>query len=120
MFMTPSCTPIVRHLIERYLGMIRGVQQQSAKRLDVAALLFAQPHHYSETLFALPHLRGGPAAERCLDHILDVGDIDAVSCGPCTVDLHLQLRHPARAINKGAADAANGRDELQQLGRSSF
>ena len=97
----------LRHLIERYLRVIGRVEQQASQRVDVAALLFAQPDDHSESLLAFPHLRRGPAAERSLDDVLDVGNVQAVARSTFAIDLDLQLRNASGAVDESAADAAN-------------
>ena len=110
----------LRHLVQRHLRTVGRVEQQVAQRVDVAALLFAQPHDHVETPLAFPDLGRRPAAERGLDDVLDVGDVQSIAGGAFTVDLDLQLRNAAGAVDEGAADASDRRDELQALRRSSL
>ena len=71
-----------------------------------APRLGRQPHDDAEPLLAFPDLGGLLAAERGLDRVLDVGDVQAIAGGALPIDRDLQLRHLSGAIDEGARDAA--------------
>ena len=70
-----------------------------------APRLGRQPHDDAEALLALPDLGRVLAAERGLDRVLDVGDVQAVAGGALPIDRDLQLRHLAGAIDERARHA---------------
>src|SRR5207302_3465714 len=70
-----------------------------------------------ELPFTFPELRRRLAAERGLDDVFDVGDVQAVPRGALPIDLDLQLRHQPGAIDERPRDAADRRDRPQHLVR---
>ena len=95
--------------------MVRRIEQQVTKRVNIAALLLAHPDYNSEALLTFPDLRRRPPPERRFDHILDVGDVQSVARRALPVDFDLQLRNTAGAIDKGAADTADRGDQLKHF-----
>src|SRR6267142_1666579 len=89
---------------ERHVGTARRGDQQILHAREVA-LFFGQAHRHGEAALAFPHPRHRLAAERALDHVLHVGDVDAVARGARAIDAHLYLRQLAQAVDEGARDA---------------
>ena len=116
MFIAP---PTVRKLAtsdERHVGAVRRRHEQ-ALHARQRALRLVQPHDHAEALLALPHLRRLLAAERRLDHVLDVGDVEAVARRARAVDLDLDLRQLAQPVDEGARDARHVLHLLEDLER---
>src|SRR5262249_5798347 len=80
------------HLRQRDARPARTVDEHVPDGLRIAPLLLAEAHNHGEAALALPQLGGGFPAERRLDHVLDVGDVEAVARGARAIDLDLQLR----------------------------
>ena len=69
--------------------------EQAADRVDVAAEGLLETHGDVEPADALEHLARLLAADRRLDRLLHVLDVDAVARDGVAVDLDLELRLPA-------------------------
>ena len=64
---------------------------------------------------ALPELRRGSSAEANLDLVLDVADVEAVARGSRAIDVQLDLRYIAGAVDERASDAGDRVDLRQNL-----
>src|SRR5919198_860881 len=101
---------------ERHVGAGRRRNEQLLHARELALLLL-QTHGDREAALAFPHLRHRLAAERALDHVLHVADVDAVARGARPVDAHLDLRQLAQAIDEAARHARHGLHLLQYRDR---
>ena len=106
MFMLPPLTLKVATCSERHVQAVRCVDQQILQVGRVAApssgkrtttLKCFSPSQIS--VAALPPSRG-------FDHVLDVGNVQAITGGALAVDLDHALRHFAGAVDEGRGDHA--------------
>ena len=70
---------------------MRGLDLEPAQRVGIVAERVRQPNGDGEALLADQHLGELFAAVQGFDHLLNVGDVDAIPCGGGTIDADLQL-----------------------------
>ena len=113
MFIAPSLTAMSATSASRTWAPSAVSTQDLAHVVGVGPRVGRQSHDDAEALLALPDLGRVLAAERGLDRVLDVGDVEPVSGGARPIDGDLQLRHLPGAIDEGAGDARRGRHRVE-------
>ena len=78
-------------------------------------VLLTQSNGHAEAAITLPHLGRDLPAERRLDDVFDIGDVEAVTRSARPIDFNLQLRHLARPVHERARDAWNGLNRVKHL-----
>ena len=89
-----------RELAERNLRAGRRRHEDRANGLQAAAVRRGPTHHQVEMLLAFVYLRHGHAADRRLDHVHDVADVQAVASQRLAIGHDADVR-----LTEGAEDA---------------
>jgi len=104
----------VRELSERHPGPVPHGDQQTADCGRIGPRLGDEARHDVEVPIALEDARDGAAADRQVDHVLHVADVDAVPCHGVAVDADAELR--LVAWNRRYASLFDYPAELLQVG----
>ena len=88
------------------------VHRDAGDVVRVVAQVLGEPEHDVVALLPLDHLREGPAADRDLDHFLDVGDVHAVASAGPAVDLDLEVGLADDVKDADVLDAADAPENV--------
>ena len=104
-----------RDLIQPDLLLSGRLQQQIAHRIQVVPVRRRQSHGNRETALSLDHLGNAMAACRGVDHLLNIGHVQAVAreCRP--IDLNAQFRHSGQHFRLRIGGARDGLQDLERF-----
>ena len=94
----PMVIPNVRNVAERNLRAVGAGNQDIAERFDIFAEISRIPHADGEALASFNRGRHVLPANRRLNHVLNVADINAVARGSRPIDANFEIRSAGNSL----------------------